>query len=276
MTLPADFLTRYGPWAVVTGASSGIGAEFAIQLAAAGLSLVLVARRLERLEEAAKSLMETYPIQVKPLAADLSTDAGVQSVIDGTQDLDVGLLVNNAGMELHGSFFRPDAQENAKMIALNVTAVTTLAHAFGKRMGIQKRGGIIFTSSMAKGGVPGYSCYSSTKAYVSTLAATLRFELAERGVEVLCFEPGMVKSEMHTLLTADLNMDKPMYIMEADDCVKETLKCLYDRKAQITPGLPNKVMATVVSWFPEWARIGLMGKMVRDTFKAGILDFPES
>lgn len=277
MTLPADFLTKYGPWAVVTGASSGIGAEFARQLAGAGLSLVLVARRKERIDAAAKSLMQEYPIQVKAITADLTSDWGVQSVIDGTASLDVGLLVNNAGMAAHGSFFQDTAENHARMITLNVTAVTALAYAFGMRLGHRRRGGVIFTSSIASIGFPYFATYASTKAYVSMLSLMLRRELGPRGVDVLCLEPGVVKSKMSDAVKrggvdfGSIGMNQ----MRTEDCVEEGLRSLYDGKPKVTPGFMNKFMQWFMGLLPQQVGYSLMDIMMARAMPAEAKAFPE-
>lgn len=277
MTFPSDFLAKYGPWAVVTGSSSGIGAEYARQLAATGFSLVLVARRKDRLDAAAKSLMEVHPIQVKTLAADLSTTAGVQSVIDSTVDIDVGLLISNAGMELHGSFFGDDIDAHEKMIALNVTATTRLAHAFGKRLGKRRKGGIVFTSSMAWNGFPSWASYSATKSFVTILGVLLRPEMKEVGVDVLCLEPGVVATEMVDNVNADgIDFRRiGMYPQPVKDCVAETLRALYDGKARVTPGFMNKIMIWVTSWLPEQVRLGMMDSMMDKTMSKEQRAFPQ-
>lgn len=278
MSLPADFRTKYGPWAVVTGASSGIGAEFAQQLAAAGLSLVLVARRTELLDAAAKSLMEEYPIQVKTIAADLISDSGVQSVIDGTASIDVGLLVNNAGMAAHGSFFKDSAEMHSRLITLNVTAVMTLAHAFGKRLGLRRRGGMIFTSSMAADGFPWFANYAASKAYVTMLALMLRLELRPRGVDVLCLVPGVVKSEMSDRTIIEGGVDFAsigFHTMPVKDCVEEGLRSLYDGKAKVTPGLMNKIMQFIMGFLPQQAAFSLLNMSLGKAMPAELMAFPE-
>lgn len=275
-SLPVDFLNRYGLWAVITGASAGIGAEFAQQLAAAGLSLVLVARRVDRLEATALTLMERYPIQVKSIQADLSTEAGVRSVIYETEDLHVGLLVNNAGVAMNGSFFRTTEERNLAVTAVNVTAVTLLTHALGLRMGRNKRGGIIFVSSVVAGGVPWSATYSSAKTYVSTFASVVRYELQPRGVDVLCLEPGRVDTEMIEDAMVDLDMDKlGIPGMTPRLCVRETLQGLYDGREKITPGLWNKVTVGVLRSLPRWLLWFLINLASRLAAKTNYLEFPD-
>lgn len=278
MPLPSDLLPKYGPWAVITGSSSGIGAEFARQLAAAQFSLVLIARRESRLKSLSQSLLTAFPtIQVRTLPADLATQQGVRSVVQNTKDIDVGLLVNNAGMVFHGSFFRHDPDKLTEMINLNVTAVTTLAHAFGKRLGKRRKGGIIFTSSMAQSGFPNFASYSATKSYVSTLAILLRGELAERGVDVLCLEPGAVKSDtVDALQKQGVSFDKiGMPPMPAEECVEEALISLHDGVARITPGKMNKEMIAVTELIPEQMRLAMLDATIDKTMAEEVRTFPE-
>ena len=115
-----SFIDKYGPWAVVTGASSGIGVEFANQLAALGLNLYLVARRKEAMDELATKLTHTHGVVVKTASVDLSKDDGPFKVLELVADLDIGLLVNNAGMNCEGAFYRGDLNRNIDMIKLNM------------------------------------------------------------------------------------------------------------------------------------------------------------
>lgn len=224
-------LQRYGPWAVITGASSGIGAEFARQLAAHKLSIVLVARREAQLQEISDAIRREHDVETRVIPADLTTEQGCTAVVSGTADVDVGLLVNNAGMELHGSFLNKPASTHMTLIALNVTALTTLTHAFGKRLVARRKGGIIQVSSTAKDGLSYMSTYSASKAFVSNLAVILREEMREFGVDVLSFEPGGVdtgkpEGDFH-------KMGWPF--SHVSDVVRQALDALVERKLRITP-----------------------------------------
>lgn len=195
MSLPADFLEKYGPWAVVTGASSGIRYEFCIQLAAAGLAVVLTARRQERLEALSKHLTETYAVQTKVIVADLANEEGRRCVVNETGDLDVELLINNAGVAFMGNFARAPLETHLDLIALNVTAVTTLAHTFSCRLLDRGKGGIIFVSSTASRPQPFLSSYGGSKAFVTSLGLILREELMPKGANVMVLEPMFTQSE---------------------------------------------------------------------------------
>lgn len=201
----------------------------------------------------------------------------MRAAVEFTANLDIGLLINNAGTILHGSFFRHDPQEYRDMIALNVTAVTTLAHAIGKKLGKRKRGGIVFTSSMAQSGFPNFATYSATKSYVSTLALLLRGELAPRGVDVLCLEPGAVKSEIIDALKKEgvdfeaIGM-KPMPV---EDCVEEALASLHRGDARVTPGHMNKNMIAVAQLIPQQMRLGMLDTAIVRTMATESRSFPE-
>lgn len=277
MALPTDFLNKYGSWAVVTGASSGIGAEFAQQLGVAGFSLVLVARRIERLEATALTLREQYPIQVKSIEADLATDEGLQVVISETDDLDVGLFVSAAGAVESGSFFRTSREKHGQVTAVNVTAVTLLAHAFGLRMGRNRRGGIIFVSSMSAGGIPWSATYSSSKTYISTFASIVRHELRPRGVDVLCIEPGQTETEMIQFVQKDLDLDYfGVPWMTVAPCVRESLQSLYDGKHTATPGFLNKVVISFVRILPRRLVWFLLDVATKCIAKSDFLEFPDT
>jgi short-subunit dehydrogenase len=229
-----SFKEKYGPWAVVTGGSSGIGVEFARQLASRGLNLVLVARRKPMMDELAEELKAAHNIACKTVEADLTADGFHKVVLAETQDLDIGLLVNNAGMNCEGHFYRGSLERNLNMIQLNVKAPFILAYEFGKQFVEKGRGGIIFTSSIsAFNANPYLSHYAATKAYILSLAESMNYEFKDKHVDVLALCPGMTKSEM----TRGLK-DGPM-LMEAAPVVKDALDNL-GKKAYVVPGLINK------------------------------------
>lgn len=192
---PDPRLRRYGPWAVVTGASDGIGRQFARQLAARGLHLVLVARRKESLEALAAELSQETGVSTLVLAADLSAPAAIEALVAATRPLEVGLLVAAAGFGGGGGFLDRPLDEELAMIDVNCRAVAALCHHFGARFAAQGRGGLVLLSSLlAFQGVPRAANYAATKAYVQSLAEGLRGELRPLGVDVIAAAPGPIHS----------------------------------------------------------------------------------
>ncbi|MEM7675637.1 MAG: SDR family NAD(P)-dependent oxidoreductase, partial [Myxococcota bacterium] len=186
---------RYGPWAVVTGASDGIGRQIAEQLADAGLNLVLVARREAVLGALANEIRTRTGVEVTLLIVDLSQRASVQHVLDSTAQLDVGLLVAAAGFGTSGYLVDGDLEQELNMIDVNCRALLHMTHAFGRRLRQRERGGIILMSSLVGfQGVPRAANYAGTKAYVQSLAEGLSHELGPWGVDVLASAPGPVRS----------------------------------------------------------------------------------
>lgn len=274
MPLPSEFVSKYGPWAVVTGASSGIGAEFAKQLAAAGLAVVLVARRQERLQALSKYLVEHYAVQTQVIVADLTTLEGRGAVIANTSDLDVGLLINNAGIELVGSFFHDGAEEHQKLIDLNVSAVTALAHAFGRRLVERGRGGIVFLSSMASRVLPWYATYSASKAFVSALSLALREELRRKGVDVLSLESGAVESEIYDRALEQIDLRKLGVKPQAVGiCVSKALHSLYSKRPKVTPGFMNKVTLLITGLLPQSVVLSLLHSSQQKVMRPELLAY---
>lgn len=194
--MSADFTNRYGPVALVTGASSGIGRSFAEQLAAAGMDLVLVARRVQRMESLAAHLQATHGIAVKVCAVDLAEANAAERIVDATASLDIGLLVSNAGFGLKGGHDANDPRAMTEMLMVNCHAPMQLAHRFMPRLRKRGKGGIVLTSSVeALIGCPYSAAYSASKAFVKSLGEALWGELTPEGIEVLAICPGATDTE---------------------------------------------------------------------------------
>ena len=163
--------SRYGPWAVVTGASSGIGRALADEIAGCGLDLVLIARREAELTRLAADLAERHGIASRVIVADLAEPTRIASIMAGTDDLDVGLVVASAGFGTAGDVIDTDRAAELDMIDVNCGALFATAQHFARRMAASGRGGIILLSSLvAFQGVARAANYAATKAYVQTLA----------------------------------------------------------------------------------------------------------
>jgi hypothetical protein len=221
----------YGPWALITGASSGIGEEFARQVAASGISVVLLARREERLTEVAAGLTARYGIQARVVAADLSRDGILERITAATGDLDIGLLVSNAGTGSPGPFISLPRARLREIVQLNVIAHLDLAHHFGQRLAQRGRGGIVLVSAVAAaGGLPYMANDSATKAYSLNLGEALHAELAPAGVNVTVHVPVLV----NTPVVARIGLDRiglPADPISPEQAVDEALTALQANQA---------------------------------------------
>jgi short-subunit dehydrogenase len=229
-----DFKARYGPVALVTGASSGIGKAFAEALAAKGLDLVLVARRIDRLDELAARLTAKHGIKAHTLRIDLALPDAPQRMLDDTAALDVGLVVSNAGFSLKGDHAGNDPTVMAEMLMVNCHVPLQLTRGFIPRLRQRGRGGdraasegipgggIILTSSV-EGllGCPYSAAYAATKALVKSLGEGLWGELQPDGIDVLTLCPGATESE--AAAKSGLDITKLQNVMKAEDVVGLTL-----------------------------------------------------
>jgi hypothetical protein len=191
-----QFREKYGPVALVTGASSGIGWAFAGELAERGFDLVLTARRTDRLKELAAELQAAHGTKSQLVESDLSRPEAPAALLAATEGTDVGLVVSNAGFNIRGWFESTDAAEMARMLTVNCHAPMQLAHGFLPRLKARRKGGLIFTSSVEGFiGCPFSTAYSATKALVIGLGEGLYGELAGSGIDVLTLCPGATESE---------------------------------------------------------------------------------
>ena len=256
------FRSKYGPWAVVTGASDGIGREVAFRVGEAGLNLVLVARRRERLEELASDLAERYQVDTRCVAVDLGENPGVERIVDETKGLDVGLLVACAGFGTSGPFIAASLANELAMVDVNCRAVLALSHAFGQRFAARGRGGIVLMSSIvAFQGVPRTANYAATKAYVQTLAEGLRLELAPDGVDVLAAAPGPVASGFGE--RANLRMGQALKPTQ----VGQTMLDALGRSATVRPGWLSKLLGYSLNTLPRAGRSRILAGVMRGMTK---------
>jgi short-subunit dehydrogenase len=242
---PIDTNT-FGPWALVTGASSGIGKEFARQLAASGLNLVLVARRLPLLEEIGRTLADEYGIDYHALELDLSQEDFLERLEAATRDLDIGLVVSNAGTATPGEFLSSDPSVLHRMVRLSVLAHLDLAHHFGEKLAARGRGGIILLSGMgASQGVPYMANDSATRAYVLTLGETLNFELKKHHVNVTVLLPSPTQTPLFDKIGLDTN-STPLKPMTVEQCVSEGLAALSANRPSHLTGSLYRIMNSLM------------------------------
>jgi len=194
---PDAFRAKYGPWAVVSGASDGTGAEFASQIAALGVNVVIAARRGELLEELGSRLAAEHGVEYRTVVVDLKEPDAAQRMLDATEDLDVGLYVSNAGVaHRHDTFLNAGLEAMRGAIAMNVTTLAEALYGFGARFKERGRGGIIvMTSGSAFNGSAYLAMYGATKAFGQVLAEALHLELGPYGVDVLGCLAGSMLTE---------------------------------------------------------------------------------
>lgn len=258
-----DLKQRYGNWALITGASSGIGKEFVEQIAQQGVNVILAARRKSRLEELADNIESKYGVQTKVIEVDLTDPNYLETIKNAIGGLQIGLLINNAGFAAPGAFLKRPVSDRSRNIQLNINAPMELAHYFGQQMVTQGKGGIIFVSSTAAyTGSPYLANYAATKAYLLQFGKALSVELKPRGVDVLVLSPGATRTEMTETLDGVNMEDVPMPWMNADAVARIGLDSL-GRKSSVIPGFLNNVMMFVMTrLMPTRPALNIFGNMM--------------
>jgi short-subunit dehydrogenase len=234
------FAEKYGRWALVTGAAMGLGAEFACQLARQGLDLVLVDLQEEPLTLTAQTLSHEFNVDVRPIVFNLAIPNFLPELIAFTRDLEIGLLVNNAGISAIGHFLDVPLEKHLSILAVNARAPLILAHHFGSLMRARKRGGMIFVSSMsALTGTSYVSEYSATKAHELALGEALWQELRPYHVDVLTALVGATNTPGWRAENPNPDAKTWPPVMSAEDTVRETLAAL-GKTPSFVPGRQNR------------------------------------
>ena len=246
--------------AMVTGATAGIGAEFARQLAARGHDLVLVARDTARLESAATQL-RTYGVRVEVLPADLASDEGCARV-EWRCGEGVDLLVNNAGLGTKGAFHEVPREDEEHQLRLNVRAVLRLAHAALPPMVDRGSGAIVNVSSVA-GFAPGTrgATYSASKAWVTNFSESLHLQYAARGVRVLALCPGFTRTEFHARAEMDVSGIPDRMWLDADDVVRAGLADLAAGRSVSVPGGQYRLIVAASRLVPTSVRAAVVRRV---------------
>jgi short-subunit dehydrogenase len=243
----SSFVDRYGPWAVVAGASQGIGASFSRKLAARGVNLVLVARRAGPLEELAAGLRESHGIAVRAQPLDLGSPDMVSGLHAATEDLDVGLLIYNAAYSPIGAFLDSEVEEHLKAVAVNVLGPLRASHYFGRRLVERGKGGMILMSSMSGfQGTAMVANYAATKAYDTILAEGLWYELGQRGVDVLACIAGATLTPSYESSTDRIPSSGLARPMDPDDVTAQALRELGQRPSGVS-GRRNRFASVLLN-----------------------------
>jgi short-subunit dehydrogenase len=252
-----EFVSCYGPYALVTGASDGIGASFAEELAKFGMNVVLVARREDRLHALAQHLEDKYNVLCPVIKADLSRPEELEAMFQISSSIDIGLVVCNAGFGTAGNFLDSDLATEMSMLEVNCAVVAMMAHYMGHRLKIRGNGGMILLSSIvATQGAARSAHYAATKAYVHTLGEGLQQEWRDNGIDLLLVAPGPVD----TGFFARSNM-QPGATAKSEVVARQSLAAL-GRKKVIYPGWMAKLMAVSLSTAPRWLRVKIMGTIM--------------
>ena len=253
------------PWVLITGASGGFGEEFARQYAEQGHPLVLVARRLDRLQTVAEALRQRYRIDVVVDRVDLSDVAGVIQLHQRLRErsIAIDILVNNAGHGLQGTFVDGTLDAALAMLQLDVVGLTAITHVFAQDMRTRGRGKILLVASLlAYQGVENFAVYAAAKAYVLRLGEALNRELKREGVTVTALCPGMSDTGFATAAQQKITPALKLLMMQPAPVVRDGIRALQAGRISVVPGWANK--ATVIfTWAtPRWLHQAVFARIM--------------
>jgi len=264
----AGFAERYGPWALVAGASDGLGAAFGRALAGRGLDVVLVARRAGRLEDLAREIRAAHGVEVRTVVLDLARPDLVPALDRATADLEVGLVVYNAGLSVIGPFLDQPVESHLETLRVNCRGPLALAHHFGRSMARRGRGGIVLMSSLA--GLQGsalLASYSASKAFDLVLGESLWEELGGQGVDVLACCAGATRTPNYIASRPRRGrVDAPE--MEPGQVVGEALSALGSR-GSLVAGTTNRLLDLLMHrLLPRSLAVRIMGSSMRRMYSS--------
>lgn len=247
-------MTNGKPWALITGASSGLGVDFAQELAAEGRNLVLVARREDRMRELATELETRHPIKTRVIAMDLSRPGvGVElkNLLD-REEIAVETLINNAGYGIFGEFGEQPLDRTLNMVQLNVTSLTELTQVFAADMMQRRRGEILLVASVvAYQPTPNYAAYGASKSFVLNLGEALHEELKPYGITVTVLSPGATATEFFDISGQQSTPMKRAFMMPSRPVVRIGLAAMRRGRASVVSGWKNTLMAWGTRFMPR-------------------------
>ena len=254
--------SRYGEWAVVAGASEGLGAAFARQLAARGMNVVAVARRGDLLAELAEGLTDEHGVEVRCVMADLADPAFAAELAAAVTGLDVGIVIYNAAFTPMGPFLEIPDDEIAQAVNVNVHGPMRAVRALTPAMCVKRRGAVVLMSSLSgMQGTPGISVYAATKAFNTNLAESLWYELRPHGIDVVACCAGAMPTPGYR---KNFGKDVPG-MLSPDEAARRTLDGL-GRGPRLVPGLVNRLTAHLMSrLLSRRAAVRLIGRNTSTT-----------
>src|SRR3954462_5447624 len=252
-------------WVLVTGASSGFGEEFARQYAAQGRPLVLVARRIEKLQALAIALRERYRVDVIIEQVDLSNVAAVIQLHERLRErgIAIDILINNAGHGLQGTFADGTLDAALAMLQLDVVSLTAVTHVFAQDMRARGRGKILLIASLlASQGVENFAVYAAAKAYVLRLGEALHRELKRDGVTVTALWPGMSETGFATAAQQKITPALRLLMMQPAPVVRAGIRALQAGRISVVPGWANKATVIFIWATPRWLHQAILSRVM--------------
>lgn len=260
---------KYGAWALITGANSGIGAAFADELAKQGYNIALLGRRAEALQTTARHLESAHAIKTRLIVVDLSAPDALAHIAGRTDDLDIGLLISNAGDDAMGAMLRVDLPKLTQMLKLNTQTHLELTHHFGRLFEERGSGGIVLVSSTAGlQATPFLGNYAGSKAYLLNLGMALNYEMRGTGVDVTVLLPGPTKTPGLLEKPAIAIHALPAPQMSANTVAKVGLEALRKNKPFVIAGRLNRLMANVGTLFGKVQGRNMWGALVKGVVPA--------
>jgi hypothetical protein len=251
-----------GRWALVTGASSGLGADFARELAARGCPVVLVARREERLKRLAEEIGERHRVDARVVALDLGTPEGPAALHARVRDLGLAIdvLVNNAGFGVHGRFLDIPWERERAMLELDVLSLVHLTKLFTRDMVARGFGHVLQVASIgAFQPSPTYATYSAAKSFVASFSEALAWELRGSGVSVTVVSPGVTATEFLDVAGQRRTLYQRLTMMESPAVARAGVRAMLSRRRHVVPGLGNALTAWSMRLLPRRAQAAIAG-----------------
>ncbi len=244
--------------ALVTGASSGLGVDFARQLAARGANLILVARREEQLRAVAADIEKAYAVSAQAIALDLATPDAPQTLYDQLQQqgIHVDVLVNNAGFGIYGDFATVPWEREKAMLNLDIVTVTHMTKLFVQDMLKRKHGYILLVASIgAYQPSPTYATYSAAKAYVLSMGEAINYELRGSGVSVTVISPGVTATEFLKVAGQSPSLYQRLMMMDSATVARIGIDHLLRRRPSVVPGFMNSLLAFGTRLMPRRVQV---------------------